>query len=77
MLQQMAACERVIAESHENLEVRKAEFTEMKRQLQEITDQEAKLKADLDEAGKNKQKKKEYCEKMKHSIKANRDKFKK
>jgi len=35
------------------------------------------LKADLDEAGKNKQKKKEYCEKMKHNIKANRDKFKK
>jgi chromosome segregation ATPase len=73
----MSTCQEVIAESNASLEVRKAEFTEMKRQLQEITDQEAKLKADLDEAGKNKQKKKELCEKMKHNIKANRDKFKK
>lgn len=54
MLQQMSTCETVMKESNEKLEVRKAEFTEMKRELQEITDQEAKLKADLDEAGKNK-----------------------
>lgn len=37
----------------------------MKRELQEITDKEVEIKNKLDEAGKQKLKYKEHCDKMK------------
>ena len=49
----------------------------MKRDMQEITDRENEIKNSLDEAGKQKLKYKEHCDKMKQNIKGNREKFKK
>lgn len=49
----------------------------MKRELQDITDEETEIKNKLDEEGKQKLKYKEHCDKMKHSIKGNREKFQK
>ena len=49
----------------------------MKRDMQEITDKENEIKNSLDEAGKQKLKYKEHCDKMKQNIKGNREKYKK
>lgn len=49
----------------------------MKKDMQEITDQESKIKDALDQAGNGKLKYKEHCDKMKQNIKGNREKYKK
>ncbi len=49
----------------------------MKRDMQVITDEEAKIKQDLETEGNSKQKYKSHCDKMKLNIKGNREKFKK
>jgi hypothetical protein len=48
----------------------------MKRELAEINEKETEIKNKLEEAGKQKLKYKEHCDKMKQNIKGNRDKYK-
>jgi len=74
-LQEIQSCENVKKDCNEKLEDKKSKFNQMKREMQEITDEENDIKNKLDEEGKQKLKYKEHCDKMKTSIKGNRDKF--
>lgn len=76
ILQEMQSCEMTKKDCNDKLEEGKKEFNRMKDEMQLITDQENEIKNSLDEAGKQKLKQKEHCDKMKHNIKGNREKYK-
>lgn len=77
ILNEIQACELTKKDCNEKLEDRKQEFNKMKKDMQIITDQENEIKNSLDQAGNQKLKYKEHCDKMKQNIKGNREKYKK
>ena len=72
----MGAIEEEKKRSREALDTRRNHFNALKRELQRVEDEEAKAKALVEEAIKQRNINDDQCKKVKAKIKDNRDKFK-
>lgn len=72
----MKACEAVKRDCEVKLEARKKDFNEMKRNIEVINTEEAKLKDKLDDLVKERDTYKVKCDRIKSNVKINRENYK-
>lgn len=75
LLADCQACEAVKLQCSEVLDGKKKDFSEMKRTLEVINVEEAKLKDKLEDMARERELHKKKCDQIKQSLKINRDKF--
>ena len=69
------ACEKVKLECTEKLANKKTSFNQMKREMSLIEQEEAKLKDSIEEKIRERNVCKDKCDRVKHNIKLNRQKY--